>query len=90
MKKKKQYPDVHITDIDYADDIAVISNSLIDANKLLNKFEDTARDIGLHIKSDNTEYMCLNHENQINMNSLYFLNYYTYDLFRFFYEFNRI
>ena len=38
--------------------------------KLLNKFEDTAKDIGLHIKSDNTEYMCLNHENQINMKRL--------------------
>ena len=61
---------VHITDIDYADDIDVIITSLIDANKLLNTFEDTAKDIGLHIQSDKTEYMCLNHENQINMKSL--------------------
>ena len=45
-------------------------NSLIDANKLINNFEDTDNDIGLHIKSDKTEYMCLNHENQINMKSL--------------------
>ena len=44
--------------------------SLTDANKLLNKFEDTAKNIGLHIKSDKNEYMCLNHENQINMKSL--------------------
>ena len=64
------YPDVHITDIDYDDDIDVIINRLIDTIKLLNKFEDTANDIGLHIKSDKTEYMCLNHENKINMKSL--------------------
>ena len=69
-RKSNRYPDVHITDIDYADDIAVIINSLIDANKLLNKCEDTAKDIGLHIQSDKTEYMCLNNENQINMKSL--------------------
>ena len=68
-RKSIRYPDVHITDIDYADDIAVIINSLIDENKLLHKFEDTAKDIGLHIKSYKTEYMCLNHENQINMKS---------------------
>ena len=43
--------------------LAVIINSLIYANKLLNKFEDTAKYIGVHIKSDKTEYMCLNHEN---------------------------
>ena len=41
------------------------NNYLIDTNKLLNKFEDTAKEICLHIKSDKTEYMCLNHENQI-------------------------
>ena len=29
-----------------------------------------AKDIGLHINSDMTEYMCLNHENQINMKIL--------------------
>ena len=28
-RKINRYPDVHITDIDYADDIAVIMNSLI-------------------------------------------------------------
>ena len=70
QKKINRYHGVHITNINYADDIAVITNSLIDANKLLNKFEDTAEDIGLHIYSDKTEYMCLNHENQINMKSL--------------------
>ena len=47
-----------------------MNNSLIDANKLLYKFEDTAKDISLHINSDKMEYMCLNYENQINMKSL--------------------
>ena len=34
-RKSKRYPAVHITDIDYADDIAVITNSMIDENTLL-------------------------------------------------------
>ena len=46
---------IHITDIDYADDIAVITNYLVDYNILLHNIEDTAKDIGLHINSDNTE-----------------------------------
>ena len=44
-RKSKRYPAIHITDIDYADDIAVITNSLIDTNTLLHKIKD----IGLHI-----------------------------------------
>ena len=49
--KGNLYPDLHIIDIDYAEDLAVINNSLIDANKLLHKFEDTAKDIDLHINA---------------------------------------
>ena len=56
--------------IEYSDDVVVITNSLIDATTLLYNIEDTDTYIGLHIQSDKTEYMCLNHENQINMKSL--------------------
>ena len=56
---------VHFTDIDYADDIAVITDSLIDENTLLHTIEDTAKYTGLHINSSKTKYTCLNHENQI-------------------------
>ena len=70
IKKIKRYPDLHITDIDYADDIAILTNSMLDANTLLYKIEDTAKDIGLHINSDKNEYMCLNHEKQIIMKRL--------------------
>ena len=52
-----RYPAVHITDIDYSHDVAVITNSLKDANTLLHQIEDTAKNIGLHINSDKTEYI---------------------------------
>ena len=44
-RKSMIYPAVNITDIDYADDIAVITDSLID-NTLLHQIYDTAKDIG--------------------------------------------
>ena len=56
-RKSKRYPAVHITDIYFTDDIAVITNSLIDANTLLHNIEDTAKYIGLRIYSDNRKYM---------------------------------
>ena len=43
---------------------------MIDANTLLHTIEDMAKEIGLRINSDKTEYMRLSHENQINMKSL--------------------
>ena len=62
-RKSMIYSAEHITDIGYAEDIAVITNSMIDANTLLHKIEDTAKDIGLHINSDTTELLYINHEN---------------------------
>ena len=69
-RKRKIYPAVHITYIDYADDIAVITDSLIDANIRLHQIEGMVKDIGLHINPDKTGYIYLNQENQIHMKSL--------------------
>ena len=44
-RKSRRYPDEHITDTDYADDIAVTSNTLKDANTLLLKIESAAIEI---------------------------------------------
>ena len=48
-RKSRRYPAENITDTDYADDIAVTSNTLKDANNLLLKIEIAAKDIGLNI-----------------------------------------
>ena len=49
-----------ITDIDYADDIAITTNNVKEANILLNSLEKTAREIGLHINVAKTEYIAYN------------------------------
>ena len=62
-RKSRRYPAENITDTDYADDIAVTSNTLKDANNLLLKIEIAAKDIGLNINTDKTEYINFNQRN---------------------------
>ena len=60
QRRSIRYPALYITDIDYADDIAVTANTMKATNILLHQLEETADDIGLEINSDKTEYMRLN------------------------------
>ena len=53
-EKKRRYPPQTITDADYADDIALRSNTPAQAESLLNSFEQGV--IGLHINADKTEH----------------------------------
>ena len=56
-----------ITDKDYVDDIAVTSNTLKDANTILLKIELAAKEIGLNINTDKTEYINFNQNNNLHM-----------------------
>ena len=60
QRRSSRHPAIHITDIDYADDIAVTADTIKDAEKMLHQIEEAAEDIGLKINSDKTEYMSLN------------------------------
>ena len=60
--RSRRHPAVQITDADYADDIAVLTNRLIDATSLLHKIEDAASEVGLYINASKTEFICLNQD----------------------------
>ena len=47
----------YLTDLDYADDIALLSSSFEDAQNLLTRVEEEALKVGLKINIDKTEYM---------------------------------
>ena len=64
-RKSTRYPAVNITDADYADDIAITTNNLREANLLLHSIEKSAKEIGLHINVYKTEYMTFNQHNTI-------------------------
>ena len=69
-RKSRRYLAEQITDTNYADDIAVTSNTLKDANTLLLKIESAAKEIGLLINTAKTEYININQNNNMQMKSI--------------------
>ena len=49
---------LHFTDADYADDIAILTNTPNQAETLLHSLERVIAGIGLHVNAQKTEYMC--------------------------------
>ena len=64
-KRSKRYPAKTITDADYADDYALLANTLNQAETLLHSLERAAAGIGLHVNAHKTEHMCYNQTGNI-------------------------
>ena len=64
-KRSRRYPAKTITDVDYADDIALLVNTPNQAETLLCSLERAAAGIGLHVNAHKTEYMCYNQTGDI-------------------------
>ena len=69
-QKSRRFPAVKITDADYTDDLAVLADILKDATTLLHNIEKTAKETGLYLNADKTEFICLNQEASEGMKSL--------------------
>ena len=67
-----RHPAIYITDTDYADDLAITSDNVEDANIMLHKIEEDAAEIGLGVifNADKTEYISLNQKNMTCIKSL--------------------
>ena len=77
-KRSRRYPAKTITDADYADDIAILTNAPAQAETLL---ERASAGIGLHVNAHKTEYMCFNQTGDIftlNGSSLKLVDKFTY------------
>ena len=59
-KRSRRYPAHSITAADYADDIALLANTLTGAKSLLHSQEQATGGIGLHVNADKTSYMYFN------------------------------
>ena len=72
IKKRmsSRHPAIYITDTDYADDLAITSDNVEDANIMLHKIEEAAAEIGLGVNADKTEYISLNQKNNSCIKSL--------------------
>ena len=69
-QKSGRYPGKKITDADYADDLAVLADTLKDATTLLRNIEKVAKQIGLYLNADKTEFICENQDASVGMKSL--------------------
>ena len=59
-RRSRRIPGVTITDLDFADDLALLSDSIEKAQALLHDLEAAAADIGLHVNDIKTEFMLVN------------------------------
>ncbi len=57
-KRSRRYPAKTITDADYADDIAILANTLNQAEILLHSLGRANAGIGFHVNAQITEFMC--------------------------------
>ena len=55
QQRSRRHPAINITDIDYADDLAISTDTIEDAMKLLHKIEEVASQIGLYINTKKTD-----------------------------------
>ena len=66
-RKNRRYPATRATEIEYADDIAITTNSIEEANTILHQIEDISKDIGICINVSKTEYMSLIQDSSVSM-----------------------
>ena len=64
-KRSRRYPATTITDVDNADDIAILANTLNQAETLLHSWEGAAAGIGPYDNAHKMECMCYNQTGDI-------------------------
>ena len=69
-RKSSRYPALHITDADFADDIALLADNLANAQALLSALESAANCTGLYLNETKTECLPINIRNRIELKTL--------------------
>ena len=65
-RRGPRHPATYLTDTDFADDIALISSTIANAQSLLNSLESAANCVGLYLNESKTEYLTLNESDPTN------------------------
>ena len=80
-ERSRRYPAKTITDADYADDIALLTNAPAQAETLLCSLERATAGISLHVNAHKMKYMCFNQTGNIytlNGSSMKLVDKFTY------------
>ena len=59
-RRSSRHPAVVLADLDYADDIALLENTIKSAQDLLNRVEKACQDVALFLNAPKTKYMHMN------------------------------
>ena len=65
-RRRSRHPAEVLADLDYADDIALLEDSMEAAQDLLNRVENACQDVGLFLNAPKTKYMHLHPSTDIN------------------------
>ena len=69
-RKSSRHPALHLTDADFADDIALLADNLANAQSLLSALESAANCTGLYLNETKTECLPINIRNRIELKTL--------------------
>ena len=58
--RSRRYPVEKVTDADFADDLALLTDTLEDAQRMLTSLEQAARTVGLAMNESKTKYLSIN------------------------------
>ena len=59
-RQSRRLPGVKVTDLDFADDLDLLSDTIQQAEKLLHDLEYAAKLVGLSLNASKTEFMTVN------------------------------
>ena len=68
-RKSRRHPAKVLTDLDFADDIALLSDTLEQAQELLSRVEDAAATVGLQMNASKTKVMAYNTIEDVKLNT---------------------
>ena len=60
QRKSRRHPEVKITEADFADDLALQTKTLEEAQEFLLSFEKASNAVGLHLNESKTKYLPIN------------------------------
>ena len=69
-RKSQRVPPIVVTDLDFADDLALLTEEMDQAQEVLSRLEEEARLVGLYCNAKKTEIQAFNHDDPIEVKSL--------------------
>ena len=60
LRQSRRHPAKKLSDVEFADDVALITETIKEAQKFLTSLEKAAECVGLHMNEGKTKYLCTN------------------------------